>query len=91
VLQVWRRTRSGEFRREYAGDGPAYSESLGAWLVVTEDGTRLRIADDEGGERLWPTEAEAERARAEAEKHRADALAAQVEALTAQVEALKGR
>ena len=98
VLQVWRRTRSGEFRREYAGDGPAYSESLGAWLVVTDDGTHLWIADDEGGERLWPTEAEAERARAEAEraraeaeKARADALAAQVEALTAQLEALKGR
>jgi hypothetical protein len=27
--------------------------------VVTDDGTRLRIADDEAGERLWPTEAKA--------------------------------
>jgi len=66
ALQVWHRTKAGAFRREYAGDGPAYSDELGAWLVVTEGGTRLRIADDEAGERPWPTEAESERAAKEA-------------------------
>jgi len=66
ALQVWHRTKAGAFRREYAGDGPAYSDELGAWLVVTAGGTRLRIADDEAGERPWPTEAESERAAKEA-------------------------
>ncbi len=40
ALQVWRRTRTEEFRLEYTGDGPAYSEELGAWLVVTDEGQR---------------------------------------------------
>jgi hypothetical protein len=61
-LQVWRRSPKGAFRREYAGAGPAYSKELKAFLVVTEGGERLRLADDLGGTRLWPTEAEAERA-----------------------------
>jgi len=68
VLQVWRRTRADEFRQEYAGDGPAYSEELGAWLVVTDEGARLRIADDEAGERLWWTVGEADRAAKEMER-----------------------
>jgi Uma2 family endonuclease len=61
-LQVWRRSPRGAFRREYAGAGPAYSKELKAFLVVTEGGERLRLAEDLGGTRLWPTEAEAERA-----------------------------
>ncbi|MCC7540776.1 MAG: Uma2 family endonuclease, partial [Deltaproteobacteria bacterium] len=62
VLQVWRRDRRGALRRVFAGDGPARSTELGAWLVVTDGGLRLRIAEDEEGRGLWPTEAEAERA-----------------------------
>ena len=80
VLQVWRRTGAEAFRRTYAGDGPAYSEELGAWLVVTDEGTRLRLADDEAGERLWWTRAEAADARAEAADARADAEKARAEA-----------
>jgi len=105
VLQVWRRTRMGEFRLEYAGDGPAYSEELGAWLVVTDEGQRLRIADDEAGERLWWTVAEAalagegrERAAKEAalageERERAAKEAAESELATlrAQLAARAGR
>ena len=72
VLQLWRRSRAGAFRQAYAGDGPAYSKELGAWLAVTDDGTRLRIADDEAGERLWWTGKETADARAEAERTRAD-------------------
>lgn len=68
VLQVWKRLRRNGFRRVYAGDGPAYSEELGAWLVVTDEGLRLRIADDEEGRMLWPTAEEAERAAREAER-----------------------
>ena len=85
VLQVWRRTRAGAFRREYAGDGPAYSEELAAWLVVTDEGARLRIADDEAGAQLWPTEAEVERAAKETERARADAAEAELARLRAQL------
>jgi hypothetical protein len=59
VLQVWRRQEEGTMKRVYAGSGPAWSEEMQAWLVVTDDGTRLRLAEDREGTRLWPTEAEA--------------------------------
>ena len=68
MLQVWRRDPRARFRRVYAGRGPARSEALGAWLVVTDQGRRLRLADDPEGTSLWPTDAEAEHAaRADAE------------------------
>lgn len=67
-LQVWRRGKRGVFRRVYAGDGPARSEELDAWLVVTDKGLRLRIADDEEGTSLWLTGEESERAEKEAER-----------------------
>jgi Uma2 family endonuclease len=59
LLQVWRRDERGRFRRVYAGGGPARSEELGAFLVVTHDGARLRVADDADAKALWPTAAEA--------------------------------
>ncbi|MFO0607801.1 MAG: Uma2 family endonuclease [Polyangiales bacterium] len=93
VLQVWERNKRGDFRRVYAGDGPAWSEYFRAWLVVSADGMLLRMADDEEGTRLWPTEAEeAELARADAERARADAeaLQARVAALEAQLAAARG-
>jgi Uma2 family endonuclease len=105
-LQVWRRSPKGAFRREYAGAGPAYSKELKAFLVVTDGGERLRIADDMGGARLWPTEAEAERearleeragrlqaeqARSEAEQARSEAEQARSEAEQARSEAEQAR
>jgi len=62
LLQVSRRMEDGALRRVFAGDAPAYSDELGAWLVVTDDGTRLRLADDEAGgaarrQRCGPTRA----------------------------------
>lgn len=54
-LQLWRRDERGVFRQLYRGDGPVQSPELGAWLVLTERGKRLRIADDADGQRLWPT------------------------------------
>lgn len=68
LLQVWRRNPQGAFRRVYAGTGPARSEELGAWLVVTDAGRRLRIAQDAAGSKLWPTAEEAERAARELEQ-----------------------
>jgi Uma2 family endonuclease len=70
VLQLWRRDAKGGFRRVYAGAGPVRSEALGAWLVVTDGGRRLRLAEDEEGQRLWLTEAE--EARAEVARLRAE-------------------
>ncbi len=70
VLQVWRRLRGNRFERVYAGDGPAFSRELGAWVVVTDGGMRLRVADDAAGAKLWPTPEEEER-RARETEHQA--------------------
>jgi Uma2 family endonuclease len=67
-LQVYRRLPSGALSRVYAGEGPAHSAELGAWLVLTDGGRKLRLADDPEGKRLWPTAAEAERAQKERER-----------------------
>jgi len=96
-LQVWRRAPSGEFARVAAGEGPFPCEFLGAHLVTTDEGRCLRIANDATGRDLWPTlaeaeraRAEAERARAEAERARADAERAEKERLLARIEELEG-
>ncbi len=34
-------------------------------MVITADGTRLRMASDSEGKHLWPTEAEAQARRAD--------------------------
>ncbi len=83
VQQVWRRKPRGRWSRVYTGHGPAWSEELAAWLVVTDEGMRLRLADDAEGTHLWPTEAEAERAarvRAETAQVQADSARAEAEA-----------
>jgi hypothetical protein len=97
VLQVWRRDPKGPFRRVYAGAGPARSDALGAWIVVTDEGRRLRVADDAEGRQLWPTEAEEARAETEQARTRAaeaDARAAEANAeiarLRAEIARLRG-
>jgi Uma2 family endonuclease len=105
LLQMWRRNEQGQFRRAYAGEGPFRSEELAAWVVATDDGFRLRVADDREGTRLWPTaaeeqraraeseraRAESERARAESERARADLERAEKEALLAELQALRAQ
>jgi Uma2 family endonuclease len=92
VLQVWRRVRPKLFKCVYQGDGPAFSRELGAWLVVTEDGERLRIADDAAGTKLWPTEKEeAIQANEEAQRASEEAQRASEEAQRAREEALRGQ
>jgi Uma2 family endonuclease len=80
LLQVWRRDEAGVFCQLYRGDGPCRSPELGAWLVVTDGDTRLRLADDRDGQKLWPTTAERERAERERERERANERAASLEA-----------
>lgn len=67
-LQVWRRRDDvdhDEMTLLHAGEAPGFSPELGAWLVVTDGGRRLRLAHERDERRLWPTRAEAERAEAE--------------------------
>jgi Uma2 family endonuclease len=78
ALQVYRRDADGAFVRVYAGEGPAPSEELDAFLLVKRDGgvVRLRIALDSSGKELVPTSEEAKqaaetRARSEAEARQA--------------------
>ena len=68
VLQVWRRDEGGAFKREYAGAGPVYSAAVDAWVMFSEEATRLRIADGPDGSGLWLTLAEVERQEKEAER-----------------------
>ena len=86
--------RAGSFRSVYRGDGPAFSRELGAWIVVTDNGRRLRIADDAAGAKCWPTAAEEERlareqanAVAEAERHAREQAEAEVARLRALLDA----
>ena len=94
VLQLWRRDEAGVFRQVYRGAGPCFSPELKAWLVVTDEGGRLRVADDADGVHRWPTQeerAEIGRERAEAAREQAEAAKAQAEAAKAQAEAAKAQ
>lgn len=66
-MQVCQRVASGRFVQVYAGEGPAESAMLGAW-VHGPRGQVPRITEDEAGEHPWLTEAEAQRAQAEADR-----------------------
>lgn len=69
----------------YAGEGPARSEELGAWLVVTDDGERLRVADHEDGTGLWLTGEEEACVRAEEARAAEKVALAEVERLRAEL------
>ena len=66
-LQVWRRA-GDDFVRVYAGEGPARSEALDAWVFAVDEGRRLRIAEDREGTRWWRTREEEAREGREAER-----------------------
>jgi Uma2 family endonuclease len=94
ALQVYRRDADGAFLRIYAGDGPAPSQELDAFLVVKRDGgaVRLRIALDAAGAEVVPTAEEAKRAAETRGRSEADARRAaeeQVRALEAELRALR--
>jgi Uma2 family endonuclease len=89
-LQVWARDERGRFEPVYAGEGPARSPYLKAWLVVVEGGERLRVSDDREGRRLWPTAEEVERAAKEAERAAKEAALDELVRLRAEIAALRG-
>lgn len=65
-LQIWHRRPDGDFLRVYAGEGPARSPTLDAYVVPTNEGRKLRIADDADATQFWRTAEESERAAKEA-------------------------
>jgi hypothetical protein len=98
LLQVWQQQPGGTLKRTHAGNVPAWSEEMQAWLVLTEGATRLRLSDDRWGKHLWLTEAESKaqeveaRARERAEAEVREAAEAEVRALRlrlAELEALR--
>jgi Uma2 family endonuclease len=85
-LQVFVRAEDGAFLRVYRGAGPAFAETIGAWLLPrVESGVGLlRLSRDREGNSLIPTgdeRAEQEAARAEQEAARAEQEAARAERL----------
>ena len=79
-IQIWKRGEDGGFRRVYAGEGPAFSDVLGAWLFAVDEGRSFRLADDEAGTSWWMTPEESERAAKEAERAAKEAERAEKEA-----------
>jgi Uma2 family endonuclease len=75
-IQVWQRDADQRLVRTYAGDGPAHSGRLDAYLLVVNDGHSLRIADDAEGTLFWLTSEEVERSEKEAALLRIKALEA---------------
>lgn len=65
LLQVWQRAEDAAFERVYAGDGPARSRVLDAWLHPDRNLRTLRIAGREDGGERWLTAEEQARALAE--------------------------
>jgi Uma2 family endonuclease len=88
-LQVWRRDDAGAFARVYAGEGPARSEVVSAYLVPVAEGRKLRIAADAAATDFWLTAEEAERAAKEAERAAKEAERAAKEAALARIAELE--
>ena len=93
--QVFRRVKGrGLVRVEVSNGDRVRSKSLGCWLRESEHRGHpvLRLATDDEGETLFPTEAEEERAAKEAERAAKEAeRAAKEEALAAVAEGLAAR
>ncbi len=88
-LQVWVRDAAGDLSRVYAGDGPAHSPTLDAYLVVVAEGRKLRISDDREGSRFWTSPEESERAAKKAALADKDAALADKDAALARIAELE--
>lgn len=84
-LQLWRWGDNGAFRRIYVGDGPVFSPLIGGYLVVVDDGRKLRITADAEATQFWLTREEQERAAKEDERAAKDRALARVAELEAQL------
>jgi len=86
-LQVFRRSPRGQFLRVYQGEGPTQSAVLGAFLVASDAGHRLRLARNVEGTDMIPTPTE----QARAAREEARSAAEQARAATARAEAAEAR
>jgi hypothetical protein len=97
LLQLWRRASDGGFERVHAGDSPARSEVLGAFLLPDRNSRRLRIAERADGGEPWLTreemalkrEQEASKREQEASKREQEASKREQEASKREQEASK--
>ena len=90
-IQIWHRRADGDFVRIYAGDGPAFSPTLEAYLVATDEGRKLRLADDEDATVFWRTVEESERVAKEAERAAKEAALVRVAQLEASIATLTAK
>jgi hypothetical protein len=79
-LQVWNRDDRGELVLVYSGNGPARSAALRAYLVVVDEGKKLRIARDPAWTDFWLTAEEKERVAKDAALARVRELEAELAA-----------
>jgi Uma2 family endonuclease len=78
VLQLYRKEKEGVLRRVYAGEGPVYSEVLGAWFRTV--GNKLTVTRDEGGTSIVFTYEETERWWGKLEEEREERKEAEAKA-----------
>ncbi|MGZ3456548.1 MAG: hypothetical protein ACXVEF_43485, partial [Polyangiales bacterium] len=65
--------------------GPFFLTTLGAWAFATEEGQRLRFADDREGTRWWHTAEEAAREAERVMRAERDAALARIAELEAKL------
>jgi hypothetical protein len=88
LLQLWSRATDGGFERVYAGDGPARSDVLGAFLLPDGPSRRLRVAGRADGSDPWLTrEEQAMKREQEASKREQEASKREQEASKREQEA----
>jgi hypothetical protein len=91
-LQVFRRVRGELVQVVATSEDRLRSRVLGCWVRSVGKGehVRLRLGTGERGDVLFPTEAEAERARADQASARAEQAEAEIARLRAEIERMKG-
>jgi Uma2 family endonuclease len=78
VLQLYRKEKGGVLKRVYAGEGPVYSEVLGAWFRTV--GNKLTVTRDQGGTSIVFTYEETERWWGKLEEEREERKEAEAKA-----------
>jgi Uma2 family endonuclease len=90
-IQVWRWLDEDRLAQVYAGEGPAWSEVVQAWVHAVDGGRSFAICNDEAGTQRWLTPYEIERAAKEAERAAKEAERAAKEAALRELAELKAQ
>jgi Uma2 family endonuclease len=87
LLQLYRKVSGGKLKRMYAGEGPVWSESVGAWFRV--EGELLKVSRDrEGKSRVLSYKEGEEEAESKAEAERVSRESAEEQRLAAEEQRL---